>query len=51
MVSQRALREALGPIFPAEQRALRALFLELVPTTDLGAAKPIAPGKRSKKRG
>lgn len=46
-----ALREALGPISTTDQRALRALLLELVPSTDLVLAKPTGARKRVAKHG
>ncbi len=46
-----ALREALGPISTAEQRALRALLLKVVPSTDPAIDKPVAPRKNATKRG
>ncbi len=45
-----ALRQALGPISTAEQRALRALLLRLVPPPDPAAARSAASRKNAAKR-
>jgi DNA-binding MarR family transcriptional regulator len=45
-----ALREALGPISTAEQRALRAVLRKLVPSTELATDTNAKPRKRASKR-